>query len=181
MSTWFRTYGFADIEEGFFVGAYPLDEDDVAMLEWLEIDRLLNLVEDEEYRPGERDAVEAALANAGIEEYRLSLTDFGELPAPALEAAVQEICQWLSEGRRTYVHCRAGWQRSAAVAAGVVAVRHGLEIDDALTYVQARKASADPLPHQRQDLRVWWELRSRRSRQEDPDASASPPPADAAR
>ena len=181
MSQWFRTYGFADIEDGFFVGAYPLDEDDVAMLEWLGINRLLNLVEDEEYRPGERDAVETALGEAGIDEYRLSLTDFGSLPAPALEAAVQEICQWLDEGRRIYVHCRAGWQRSAAVAAGVVAVRQGLEIDDALSYVQARKASADPLPHQRQDLHVWWQLRRRRASPGDPDPSATPPPADAAR
>jgi protein-tyrosine phosphatase len=94
---------------------------------------------------------------------------------------VQEICQWLDEGRRTYVHCRAGWQRSAAVAAGVVAVRHGLEIDEALTFVQARKASADPLPHQRQDLRAWWQLRSRQTTPSEPDPTATPPPADAER
>jgi len=57
------------------------------------------------------------------------------------------------------VHCRAGWQRSAAVAAAVVAVRDGLDIDEALAYVQARKPSADPLPHQREDLRRWWAAR----------------------
>ena len=125
VSNWFRTYGFADIEPGLVIGAYPLDADDVGMLEWLGINRVLNLVEDEEYRPGERDAVETALTRAEIEEYRLSLTDYGGLPPAALEAAVQEISQWLDEGRRTYVHCRAGWQRSAAVAAGVVAVRKG--------------------------------------------------------
>lgn len=181
MSNWFRTYGFADIDDGFVIGAYPLDADDVAMLEWMGIDRLLNLVEDEEYRAGERDAVKAALSSAGIKEYRLSLTDYGGLPAPALEAAVQEISQWLDEGRRAYVHCRAGWQRSAAIAAGVVAVRNGLEIDDAIAYVQARKASADPLPHQRQDLRHWWELRSSAPEQPDSDPSATPPPTDAAR
>ena len=63
---------------------------------------------------------------------------------------------WLDEGARTYLHCRAGWQRSAAVAAGVVAVRTGREIEAALDYVQRRKPSADPLPHQREDLRRWW-------------------------
>ena len=66
---------------------------------------------------------------------------------------------WLDEGTRTYLHCRAGWQRSAAVAAGVVAVRTGREIDAALAYVQERKPSADPLPHQREDLRGWWAAR----------------------
>jgi predicted protein tyrosine phosphatase len=57
------------------------------------------------------------------------------------------------------VHCRAGWQRSAAVAAGVVAIREGLEIDDALAAVKQRKPSAHPLPHQIRDLRAWWEGR----------------------
>jgi protein-tyrosine phosphatase len=159
VSRWFRTYGFADVAEGLLVGAYPVDADDVAMLEWAGVERILNLVEDEEYRPGQRAAVEAALAVAGIEEHRLHLIDYGGLPAAELEAAVQQVSSWLEEGARTYVHCRAGWQRSAAVAAGVVAIREGIDIDHALAYVQRRKPSADPLPHQRDDLRRWWNCR----------------------
>lgn len=161
VSTWFRTYGFADVEDGLVIGAYPLDEGDVGMLAWLGIDRILNLVEDGEYRPGEREAVQAALREAEIDEHRLAFTDYGGLPPASLEAAVQEVCDWLQEGRRAYVHCRAGWQRSAAVAAGVVAVREGLEIDEAIAYVKQRKPSADPLPHQRADLHRWWEGRAR--------------------
>jgi protein-tyrosine phosphatase len=160
VSAWFRTYGFADVFEGLTIGAYPLDADDVGMLEWVGVERVLNLVEDEEYRPGEREAVEAALASAGIEEHRLNLTDYGRLPADDLESAVQEVNAWLDDGARTYLHCRAGWQRSAAVAAGVVALRGGIDIDEALAYVQARKPSADPLPHQREDLRRWWASRT---------------------
>jgi protein-tyrosine phosphatase len=182
VSNWFRTYGFADLGDGLFVGAYPLDADDVATLGSLGIGRILNLVEDDEYRPGERDAVATAIGNAGIEEYRLGLTDYGGLPAPALEAAVQEVSHWLAEGKRTYVHCRAGWQRSAAIAAGVVAARRGLYIDAALEYVQAHKPSADPLPHQREDLRIWWQLRGPSQPSEaSGDRAPSPPPADAAR
>jgi len=142
------------------IGAYPLDADDVSMLEWVGVERVLNLVEDEEYRPGEREAVEEALASAGIEEHRLNLTDYGGLPAEDLESAVLEVNAWLDDGARTYLHCRAGWQRSAAVAAGVVALRGGIDIDQALAYVQSRKPSADPLPHQRDDLRRWWASRS---------------------
>jgi protein-tyrosine phosphatase len=127
------------------------------------IRRVLNLTEDAEYRPGDREEVERALSAAGIEERRLSLADYGGLPPEAIEAAVQEVNGWLDEGARTYLHCRAGWQRSAAVAAGVVAVRTGREIDDALDYVQLRKPSADPLPHQREDLRRWWEARDHRN------------------
>ncbi len=171
MSTWFRTYGFADIHDRLLVGAYPLDADDVGMLAWLGIQRVLNLVEDEEYRPGARVAIEAALAANGIEERRLKLTDYGRLPAAALERAVSEVIESLDQGLRIYVHCRAGWQRSAAVAAGVVAIREGLDIDAAMARVQAMKPSADPLPHQREDLREWWYARP-------PDKRAAAEPSD---
>jgi atypical dual specificity phosphatase len=159
VSRWFRSYGFADVLDDLLVGAYPLDQDDVAALSHLGVQRVLNLTEDAEYPPDDRGTVERALLAAGIEERRLSLTDYGGLPPEALEAAVREVNAWLDEGARTYLHCRAGWQRSAAVAAGVVAVRTGREIDEALAYVQQRKPSADPLPHQREDLRRWWASR----------------------
>ncbi len=159
VSNWFRSYGFADVLDDLLIGAYPLDAEDVKMLSWIGVNRILNLVEDEEYRPGDRQAVASALAAAGIEERRLSLTDYGGLPAEALEGAVQEVSAWLDDGRRVYLHCRAGWQRSAAVAAGVVAVRKGIDLDQALEHLQAHKPTADPLPHQREDLRRWWEGR----------------------
>ena len=160
MSRWFRTYGFADVFDELIVGAYPLDEDDVDALARLGIRRVLNLTEDDEYRPGEREEVHGALAGAGIIERRLPLTDYGGLPAEQIEAAVQEVGRWLDAGERTYLHCRAGWQRSAAVAAGVVAVRSEIDIDEALQRVRRRKPSADPLPHQRADLRRWWQGRA---------------------
>src|SRR5262249_59881122 len=122
-------------------------------------ERILNLVEDGEYRDGERHTVDGALRAAAIEERRVHFVDYGGLPADQLEAAVDQVRRWLAEGRRGYVHCRAGWQRSAAVAAGVVAILDDLGIDDALAQVQARKPTADPLPHQREDLHWWWRER----------------------
>ncbi len=159
MSRWFRSYGFAEVLDDLLIGAYPLDAEDVAALGRVGVKRVLNLTEDDEYRAGERSAVERALASAGIEEQRLKLADYGGLAPDALEAATRELNAWLDQGFRTYVHCRAGWQRSAAVGAAVVAVRTGRDIDEALAYVQVRKPSADPLPHQREDLRRWWDAR----------------------
>jgi len=156
VSTWFLTYGFADVHDDLLIGAYPVDESDVAMLERLGIERVLNLVDDREYKPGERETVETGYLGAGIEEKRISLEDFGNLPDGELDEAVAIVLGWLKDGKRVYVHCRAGWQRSAAVAAGVVAITDGIDIDDALDLVQRRKPSADPLPHQREDLRRWW-------------------------
>jgi protein-tyrosine phosphatase len=160
---WFQSYGFADVTQNLLIGAYPLDQRDVAMLANMHVQRVLNLVEDEEYRSGEREVIEQAFDEAGIEEHRMHLTDFGQLPLDELDAAVETVYGWLGEGRRVYLHCRAGWQRSAAVAAGVVALREQIDILSALERVQLRKPSADPLPHQREDLVRWWEQRQARS------------------
>jgi protein-tyrosine phosphatase len=156
MSNWFRAYGFADVQDNLLIGAFPLDADDVAMLKWMKVERVLNLVEDGEYAPGDRAVVEEALEAAGIEEDRMNLTDYGRLPAAEVEHAVGEVIAWLDEGHRVYLHCRAGWQRSAAIAAGVVAVTEGIGIEEALELVHRRKPSAQPLPQQREDLLRWW-------------------------
>lgn len=160
VSRWFQSYGFADVSRNLLVGAYPLDERDVSMLAQMGVRRVFNLTEDGEYRDGERDEVVAAFATHGLEEWRMPLPDFGALPPEALETAVLTVDEWLDEGVRTYVHCRAGWQRSVAVVAGVIALRERLDIEDALDYVQSRRPSADPLPHQRDDLRRWWSSRT---------------------
>ncbi len=159
MSDWFRSYGFADARDELLVGAYPLDARDVKLLARLGVRRVLNLAQDDEYEPGQRSAVEAALADADIPETRMELVDYGPLPPETLEAAVRQIVAWLDAGERTYVHCRAGWQRSAAVTAGVVAVYDGVDIDEALRRIQLRKPTAKPLPHQREDLIRWFQDR----------------------
>lgn len=159
MSTWFRTYGFAEVEENLLIGAFPLDSEDVAMLSWQRVDRVLNLVQDDEYPGGEHEAVEEALHEAGIEEYRLETIDHGQLPVDLIDAAVSAMQEWLEQGHRIYLHCRAGWQRSPALAAAVIAARDGIDVVEALARVQTHKPSADPLPHQLEDLRSWWDAR----------------------
>ncbi|HEX3801594.1 MAG TPA: dual specificity protein phosphatase family protein [Solirubrobacteraceae bacterium] len=159
MSSWFRSYGYASVFDGLIVGALPLDETDVRMLSTLGVTRVLNLVEDDEYKRGARRKVERALERAGIEEHRLSTEDFGNLTPELLEQATVQVNAWLDDGETVYLHCRAGWQRSAAVAAGAIALRAGVSLDTALRMVQALKNTADPLPHQREDLQRWFSAR----------------------
>jgi protein-tyrosine phosphatase len=159
VSSWFRSYGFAEVFERLLVGSYPLDDQDVAMLRWAGVERVLNLVEEDEYRPEEREAVEQAYAETGIQEHRLPFADFGGLPAERIHQAVSIVSGWLDEGRRVYIHCRAGWQRSPAIAVALVAQRDGIGIDEALETVRVRKPTADPMPHQREDLWRWWQER----------------------
>lgn len=160
MSQWFRSYGFAEVADGLLIGAYPLDDRDVAMLSRLHVDRVLNTVQDDEYPDGSREAVVAALTAAGIVEERLGLADYGHLPAPAIDSAIQTAGDWLDQGLHVYLHCRAGWQRSAALAAALIASREGIGLEEAMAQVQRRKPSADPLPHQREDLERWWQARA---------------------
>jgi predicted protein tyrosine phosphatase len=162
MSEWFENYGFAEVFPELVIGAYPLDADDVAALAARGIRRVLNLSQDSEYRDGERAAVERALAEHGIEETRLGITDFGHLPADQLDEAIRIVVAWMDECVPSYVHCRAGYQRSASVAAGAVAVFSDVDIATALQWVQRHKETADPLPHQRADLLDWWLTRGRR-------------------
>ena len=63
-------------------------------------------------------------------------------------------------GRTVYLHCRAGWQRSAAVAAAVIAVREQVPLQHALARLRERRPEAEPLPHQRADLFTWWSQRA---------------------
>ena len=159
MSDWFRRYGFADVCDGLLVGAIPLDTEDVRTLDWIGVVRILNLVDDDEYVDGSRPIVTMALKDAGIEERRVPVPDYGSLSDEALEEATTTINRWLDEGRTVYLHCRAGWQRSAAVAAGVLAIRDHVDVDSALETVRSRRAPANPLPHQRDDVRRWWSTR----------------------
>lgn len=156
MSHWFERFGYAEVAYGLFLGAYPQDAQDVAALQAEGITRVLNMVQDSEYEEGARAACEAALVAAGIEELRLGVIDFGNLMPGLIEQAVQTVLAWLYEGQRVYLHCRAGWQRSAAVAGGVVALYEQISLLDALELVRTRKPTAAPLPHQREDLATWW-------------------------
>jgi protein-tyrosine phosphatase len=160
LSDWFEHFGFAEVAENLVVGAYPQDADDVAALSDAGITRIFNLVQDVEYDPGARDACVTALDDAGLEEHRVELIDYGSLLPGQIELAAQTALAWLDQGERVYVHCRAGWQRSAAVAAAVVALREGVEPPEALELIRERKPTANPLAHQRKDLFRWWAKRN---------------------
>ena len=161
MSDWFEHFGFAEVASELLIGAYPQDAADVAALQAAGVTRVLNLVQDLEYDPGGRDACVVALADAGIEEHRIQIIDFGNLLPGHIELATRKALEWLGAGERVYVHCRAGMQRSATVAVAIVMLRHGLELSDALDSIRGRKPSASPLSHQRQDLVRWWERRNK--------------------
>ena len=140
-------------------GAYPCDADDVSALAADGVTCVMNLCEDAEYEDGDRAAVVAAYASRSIAEERVGVVDYGNLMPGAIELAAAQVAAWLNEGEHVYVHCRAGWQRSAVVAAAALALRDGIDPEEALAAIKRRKPSSEPLPHQLQDLRRWWRMR----------------------
>jgi atypical dual specificity phosphatase len=162
MSDWFEHFGFAEVGDDLLMGAYPQDADDVAALSEAGVTAVFNLVQDVEYElEGGRDACATALANAGIREKRVEVVDYGNLLPGHIEMATRTVLAWLDDGERVYVHCRAGMQRSATVAAAIIALHEGVEPVEALDRVRERNPRANPLSHQRKDLLRWWEKRSR--------------------
>ena len=162
MSDWFESYGFAEVFPELMIGAYPLDTGDVDELAASGVRRVLNLAQDAEYRRGAASRrSRRRWPRHGITEVRLSIVDFGHLPADRLDHAVGTVVGWMDECVRSYVHCRAGWQRSASVAAGAIAVFNDVDISTALDWVRSHKSTANPLPHQRADLLDWWLTRGR--------------------
>jgi atypical dual specificity phosphatase len=159
VSEWFERFGRAEVAEGLMSGAYPCDADDVSALAADGITCVMNLCEDDEYEDGDRDAVVAAYASRSIAEQRVGVVDYANLMPGAIELAAEQVAAWLNEGEIVYVHCRAGWQRSAVVAAAALAVRDDIDPEEALASIRRRKPSSEPLPHQLQDLRRWWRMR----------------------
>ncbi len=160
MSGWFEHFGFGWVGDALLIGAYPQDADDVAALVEAGVTRVFNLVQDSEYEGDGRADCTTALAAAGILEERVEVIDYGNLLPGHIERAVRIVRPWLADGECVYVHCRAGMQRSATVAAAIVALDEGVEPAEALRRVSERNPRANPLEHQRQDLVRWWKARA---------------------
>jgi protein-tyrosine phosphatase len=95
-----------------------------------------------------------------LKEKRLPMVDHGRLEREAIDRAVREVSESLDADAEVYLHCRAGQQRSAAVAAGVMAVRENVDVEKALDEVVRHRPGARPLRRQRRSLLRWWRRRA---------------------
>jgi protein-tyrosine phosphatase len=163
LSDWFETYGFGAIDAQLLQGAVPRDAADVEMLRAVGVTAVVNLSADVEYEDGERAAVAEAYAAAGISEQRFETEDYGHLLPGLLEQASGATLELLRAREVVYLHCRAGWQRSATVAAATIARRERIEPDAALGVVKQARPACEPLAHQLEDLWRWWRARASRS------------------
>jgi protein-tyrosine phosphatase len=141
---------YFELGSGLYAGRMPHATAHVEALDAAGVRTVVNLCEEHEYWDGERAAVEAAFAHAGIVEHRLPVPDGATIPPAVLDRAVAAV------GDETaYVHCRGGRERSAAVAVAVLATRRGVSIDAALADAAGRWPTCRPLPWQIEGVRAW--------------------------
>jgi protein-tyrosine phosphatase len=141
---------FSALGSGLLAGRMPHAAAHVEQLRAAGVRTVVNLCEEHEYWDGERAAVAAAYARAGIVEHRLPVHDGATIPPDVLDRAVAAV------GDETaYVHCRGGRERSAAVAVAVLATRRGVSVDSALADAAARWPTCRPLPWQIEGVRAW--------------------------
>ncbi len=134
----------------------PFERDHVDALAAEGVGLVLNMCEDSEYWDGQRDAVEAAFAETGIEEDRdCQVRDLGTHPLELLDSATELIAQARAGGRNVAVHCRGGIERSATVAAAVLIDGENVSVEEAISRLQAIAPQAAPLRDQRQALEAW--------------------------
>ena len=61
-----------------------------------------------------------------------------------LQEAMRHIDQALSEGKRVFVHCQQGKDRSASVVIGYIMSKYNVTFEQALTFVRSKRFIAEP-------------------------------------
>ncbi len=145
------TLSYGVISEPLLVGSYPQTPEDVLHLISLGVRGVLNLQSDEDLsdRGVSWDLFWRFYTSKGVQAVRHPIPDFspGEL-SKHLATAVDALDRVVgpAPGRKTYLHCTAGVNRSPTVAIAWLMRRHGLSRLDAQAQVLAARPVARPYP-----------------------------------
>ncbi len=144
------------LDDRILYGRNPLTAKDVEALIAAGVTRVLDLRENHEWsRPGRygREAV-AALDWCNVERVSVAIVD-GDAPScEQLDQTWQILAESPVEGA-TYIHCRAGIERTGSVIAAYLARRDGHSFDDTLRRLNEAHAGLFPLPVQAETVRRW--------------------------
>ncbi len=145
------TLSYGTLTELLLVGSYPQSPEDVLHLESLGVRGVLNLQSD-------ADLAERGVSwplfwrfytGRGIQAVRYPILDFSPAElARQLGGAVDALDRLVgpAPGRRVYLHCTAGVNRSPSVAIAWLMRRQGLSREEAYALVKAGRPEAMPYP-----------------------------------
>ncbi len=150
-------FGFDWLDERFAAGRNPLTARDIQTLKDADITHILDLRETREWSAPHfgLQAVEAT-GSAGIVRLHLPVVD---MDAPR-NTDFDEAQRWVEDvlttpNTKIYLHCRAGMERTAAIACALEAKREGISFDEAMRKLKAKRSIFAPLERQREAARQW--------------------------
>jgi ADP-ribosylglycohydrolase len=152
-----RHFTCDEIAPGVFAGRAPIFRRDVWKLRSLGITHILDLREDLEWDgPGRRGGSAIDEIDAfGMSRLRVAIRDMGTPKPSDLDQAVAYLDAALHLGGRVYLHCRAGVQRTGAIAAAWYARREGCSVDEAIERLRQRRPDLEPMVFQVAAARAW--------------------------
>ncbi len=140
---------FSDLDDTLAVGSHPHTPEQI---QWLRevggVRALVTLQSDEDLasRGLSWGVLWQLYMRAGISTTRVPVRDFDRKDLERhLEAAVDAVAQHVAAGRKVYVHCTAGLNRSPSVVIGYLAAHRGMTLDEATAWVSERH-SCMPYP-----------------------------------
>jgi ADP-ribosyl-[dinitrogen reductase] hydrolase len=152
-----RHFSADEIAPGVFAGRAPIFRRDVWRLRALGITHILDLREDHEWDgPGRRGtSAIAEIDRLGVARLRVAIKDMGTPQSGDLDQAVSFMDTALHLGGKVFLHCRAGVQRTGAIAAAWYARREHCSVDEAIQRLRERRPDLEPMVFQVAAARTW--------------------------
>jgi len=145
-----------EIDDAVVMGALPFARD-VPALQRLGVGAVVNTCE-------EYAGPVAAYARAGIVQLRIPTFDFTPPTLEDVMRGVEFMQQQIGQGRRVYVHCKAGRARSGTVVLCWLIAARGLTPDAAQDLILERRPHAYRFLARRTVVQQFWERHSFRPR-----------------
>ena len=132
---------FTDLDEFLAVGSYPHTPDHILFLQESGVRAVVNLQSDADLRGRGVDwnVMWPLYTRLGIRASRVPILDFTPADlAKHLDRATDEVRKHVDGGRKTYVHCNAGLNRSPSVVIAHVAEYRSLDLASASAWLEER-------------------------------------------
>ena len=129
------------LDDQLVVGSCPSSLEDIQSLAAMGVKGLVNLQSDMDLRSRalEWTILWPLYLRHGISAVRVPIIDFEPADlARHIDAAVMAVAKHIDAGKRVYVHCNAGLNRSPSVVIGYLMLSRGLTLKDAVAWIKER-------------------------------------------
>jgi ADP-ribosylglycohydrolase/rhodanese-related sulfurtransferase len=152
-----RSFTWDEIAPGVHAGRAPIFRRDIWRLRARGVTHILDLREDHEWDgPGRRGGSAIAEIDVlGMSRLSVAIRDMGTPSERHLDEAVAYLDAALHLGGSVYVHCRAGVQRTGAIAAAWFARQQRCSVDEAVERLRERRPDFEPMVFQVMAAREW--------------------------